>query len=195
MTVQIPNYIKHLNRVFCIVDCKDDFQPFKPHEYNLSLRPIVSCNWKAYELTLKINEDNILCIDELFFTNYGKINSMKWFGMLPEREEQYSKESYHYWFENMNIRYDYTGKILIADADIEGWANHGMDPALPYAFDILMELEFKDGKLINTIDLSYNAFKLRKKYNDMSDDNQYNFYHSRFPLMSGHNWSWLHNVD
>ena len=75
----------------------------------------------------------------------------------------------HHFYKNINIFMEYTGKILIGKDFIREYYIH-MGYQRAWAYEVLEELLFDNGKLVKTIDHSEMAKKLRKELEDKPEE-------------------------
>lgn len=71
----------------------------------------------------------------------------------------------HRVYQNLNLPMNYTGKILVGNNFINKYYIH-MGYQRAWAYKTLIELVFENGKLIEEIDQSEVAKKLRKSFDD-----------------------------
>jgi hypothetical protein len=99
--------------------------------------------------------ENHLILDDLLVNVHEplKIN-----GVNPEQ----GSEMFKYEYKNLNLKTNFTGRILLAKDFIDSMYVH-MGFQRPIAFKTVLGLEFKNGELVLFQDLSKQMEKRRKK--------------------------------
>jgi hypothetical protein len=162
MTGQIPDKVIFNGDIFDLVGVKGEGL-YEPLDFGLVPISPHTANWRGFVSTYEVSE-GILLLKELEVSikdedqSYPEINNVK-----PEsRKESLVKLDY----KNVNLKTIYTGTLLIAKDFIDSMYVH-MGFQSPLSFEIVLELEFKEGKLIN----QENVSDLIKEYreNDLTD--------------------------
>jgi len=155
MTGQVPDTIIYKNSSYSLIGVKGEGIP-TPLDYDLWPVSPNTANWRGFILTFIIVE-NHLNLHEMNVTvkeTKGKppvINNVK---------PKVKKEGLiHLTYENMKLKTQFTGKILIAKDFIDSMYVH-MGFQSPLSFETVIELTFNEGKLESISDLS----KLMRDY-------------------------------
>ena len=160
MTAQIGDRYKFENNEYTIVDMSAAID-FHPSEYGIFPVPACTACWSGFWCVYIIKEDGIF-LEDLYVHSgndqYPAIN-----GVLPEQQEGNEAFTYmgHRRYAGLNIQISYTGKILVGDDFLQEYYIH-MGYQRPWAFKKLVELVFKDGKLVESKDRSSVAAKVRE---------------------------------
>lgn len=139
---------------------------FSPRRYGLS--PFSACTacLKGYWCSYNISESGIV-LDKLFIhtldNKYPEIN-----GVTPSGEDETCLG--HRFYKNLDLKINYTGKILIGDEFIQEYYIH-MDTQCAWAYKVLIELVFENGKLTEKNDKSHLAAELREMLRKKADKN------------------------
>ncbi len=160
MTAQIGDKFIYKGDNYSIVAISNPIQ-FKPLDYGI--KPIACCTacWNGYWCDYQVSAKGIV-LKNLYINAeddyYPEINNVN-----PQKE---GKESFeymgHHIYRNLNIYMEYTGKILIGKGFINKYYIH-MGYQRAWAYEVLEELVFDNGKLVKTVDHSEMAKKLRKE--------------------------------
>lgn len=160
MTAQIGDKFIYKGDNYSIVAISNPIQ-FNPLDYGI--KPIACCTacWNGYWCDYQISAKGIV-LKNLYINAeddyYPEINNVN-----PQKE---GKESFeymgHHIYRNLNIFMEYTGKILIGKGFINKYYIH-MGYQRAWAYEVLEELVFDNGKLVKTVDHSEMAKKLRKE--------------------------------
>ena len=167
MTAQIGNQYRCCGNDYTIVT-RSDPMPFHPSEYGIVPEAACTACWSGFWCVYNITDDGIF-LEDLFVNSrddhYPAIN-----GILPDQQEENNVFTYmgHHRYGGLNIKIPYTGKILVGSEFLHEYYIHA-GYQKPWAYKKLVEIVFKDGKLVETNDQSRIAAKLRKKMR--SDDN------------------------
>ena len=158
MTGQIPDIVIFDKKSFELVGVKGEGL-YEPLDFGLIPRSPHTANWRGFVSTYEVAE-NILFFKDLEVNikderkNYPEIN-----GIMPEIRKE---GLIHLDYKNINLKTNYTGTLLIATDFIDSMYVH-MGFQSPLSFEMVFELEFKEGKLINQKELSNAMKKYRKK--------------------------------
>lgn len=179
MTAQITDCYKFNGEEYKIVASSMDIL-FNPEDYGLEAHMSSTACWRGYWCDFNISEDGIV-LDNLYLYNmdgnYPPLNGIE---VSPQEFEEVSgvqldfdtkewvdyKEivpinSGHRTYGNLNIRIPFEGKLLLGKDFLRDYYIH-MGFQQGWAYKTLIELEFKDGKMISRKDLSYKAEEMRK---------------------------------
>jgi hypothetical protein len=153
MTAQIPDEFILNGESFSLVGLKGKGLT---NPEDLGITPYFSCTacWRGYVMKY-IFIKNQLILDELKVnvTDPPKIN-----GVEPQQGDNLFK--YHY--KNLNLKTNFSGKVLLAKDFIQSMYVH-MGFQRPIAFKIVVEIEMKNGEIISIKDLSKQMEDKRKK--------------------------------
>ena len=171
MTAQYTDtciYQDHLYTIIRKSDCSQSL--FDPHEHGLITHaPHTACRrgfccryWITDALYLEHLE--VYCGDKRYPDIFGRSVGIRR-GVPYEKTENgyYLPESSgleSYSFSNRKI--EYTGKILTGYGFADKYYYPTMAFQMPYAYKNLLEFEFENGDLINTVDHSENAARYRE---------------------------------
>lgn len=154
MTTQATDSIIFNNNKYSILKTSGKL-PHEPIDFGLKLKALTSANWRGHTRTYLVKNK------ELFFeeltANERTGASIPINGILPTD----NKGVFHY--QNLNMHAKYSGSILIAHSLAKGYPIHEMNYD-PFMFETVFELEFNEGKLINSADLSSKFETTRQLY-------------------------------
>ena len=125
--------------------------------------------WRGYIATFAVSERNQLVLHHLYTNNGNKRNSKASLinNKLPKvtipQNLSKSFENYkEYHYNNIDFSINYSGSIIITNDFIsEKYVHMGFQS--PFSYEILIQLTFKDGKLIASRNLSDIAKLIREK--------------------------------
>ncbi|MBY9001219.1 MAG: hypothetical protein KGD64_09915 [Candidatus Heimdallarchaeota archaeon] len=157
MTGQISDSFLHNGKEFLIVGINNG-KLFDPLDFNLETSAASTACWRGFQAFYAIHEGQLV-LQHLYINlpESKKIN-----GMEPSDGVDFFKFSY----PDINLKMKLTGTILIAQDFIQELYIH-MGFQRPICFETVLELQFKNGKLVNEKDLSKEMAKRR-----MSDPNR-----------------------
>lgn len=161
MTGQIPDNVLYNDEIYDLVGLKGEGL-YEPFDFGLTPVSPHTANWRGfishYEvskkiLTLKDFEVHVQNSDD----NLPDINGVKPIIRIEGLT--------HLKYENVNLKTNYTGTILIARDFINSLYVH-MGFQSPLSFNKVIEFEFNNGKLISEKDLSkkMKIFRKEKKF-------------------------------
>ena len=117
--------------------------------------------WAGYWCEYDISEEGIV-LKNLYINsrdnNYPAINGVE----AEEDEREKFQYMGHHLYKNIGIRMKYTGKILVGKDFLREYYIH-MGYQRAWAYQTLVEFIFEDGNLIETVDHSNMAEKLREE--------------------------------
>ena len=154
MTAQIGDLYQYGGAVYTIVARRGDM-PFHPSEYGITPKPVCTACWRGYWCVYNITEEGVF-LEELYIHS-GDDTYPPIAGVLPE-EETYMG---HHRYGGLHLRLPFTGRVLIGKDFLRQYYIH-MGYQRPWAYETLIELVFKDGKLVETKDESLTAAVLRE---------------------------------
>jgi len=171
MTMQIKDDYCYQNDSYECLDIQNKKQFFDPHNYNFQPESISTSCWKGYFcsyifcnsrlklMTLNINDRN---------SYYPIINGVI-SNYANDKKPQLEKQQYHV-YSNINMDINYTGKIILAKDLLENKDGYclyfrrnrhiGLNQ-----YNIILELELKDGLLIKCFNHSENMKQVREILN------------------------------
>jgi len=144
LTAQIPDEFILDGEKFSLVGLKG--QGLTKTE-DLGISPYFTCTacWRGYVMKY-VFTNKCLIIDEMLVNvdDPPEINSIK---------PQQGNDLFKYHYKNLNLKTNFTGKILLAKDFIQSMYVH-MGFQRPMAFKTVVEIELKHGEIINLKDLS-----------------------------------------
>ena len=158
MTGQIPDKVLYLNEEYSLVGVRGE-PLYEPFDFGLTPISPHTANWRGFISTYEIN-NNSLNLKSMQITveknndRYPEINGVK----PTIKQNGYVTLQYL----DLYLKTEFTGKILIAKEFIDSMYVH-MGFQSPLSFELVLEFEFRDGNLINKIDLSKKVKDYRKK--------------------------------
>ena len=158
MTGQIPDKLIFTGKKFDLVGVKGEGL-YEPLDFGLTPKSPHTANWRGFVSTYEVSDD-FLIFKELQVSiedekeSYPLINNIK---PISRKEGLI-----HLDYKNLNLKTNFSGKILIAKAFIDSMYVH-MGFQSPIAFETVIELEFNEGILTNQKDLSNKMRHYRKK--------------------------------
>jgi hypothetical protein len=156
MTGQIPDLIEFNGLEYTLVGYKGR-KLFSPLDYDMKPRMTSTACKRGYFVKYSCNND-ILTVEKLEINveEPKEINGVKGTKNIEELIR------FQYSYENLNLEIPFSGKLHIATDFIdEMYVHMGFQRA--FAFKKVFELQFKEGKLISTKDISSQMEKKRKK--------------------------------
>ncbi len=175
MTAQISDIYKHKRNKYNLVALSDPIG-FEPKDYGLDPQASSTACRRGYWCEYDIREDG-LYLDKLFlFNGEGKYPDFNGISALEPGYEEYDyvelmsgkkgrskthKNMGHWTYDNVNLLIPYNGKILLGDKFLRDYYIH-MGYQQAFAYEILIEFVFENGKLIETIDHSEMVKKMRE---------------------------------
>ncbi|MDE7422751.1 MAG: hypothetical protein K2N51_03530 [Lachnospiraceae bacterium] len=167
MTAQVGDRFIYKGDNYSIVAISNPIQ-FNPLDYGIN--PVACCSacWNGYWCDYHISMKGIM-LQNLYINSendyYPEINNVN-----PEKEDKKSFQYMgHHLYRNINIFMEYTGKILIGKGFINKYYIH-MGYQRAWAYEVLEELVFDNGKLVKTVDHSEMAKKLRKELENRPEE-------------------------
>jgi hypothetical protein len=158
MTGQVPDELIYNESIYSIVGLKGEFLP-EPFDFGFKPVSPNTANWRGFIMTYAIAEEHLLLrrMDLWVKEIDGKppiINEVK-----PKLEEEGIVRLI---YDNLELRTEFTGKILIAKDFINSLYVH-MGFQSPLSFETVIELVFQEGKLLSANNFSEKMKKYRKK--------------------------------
>lgn len=157
MTAQIGDRFTFKGEDYSIVSISKSIN-FSPYEYGL--KPFGCCTacWAGYWCHYDISKDGIV-LRNLY------INSESGYPKINDVDVSDTEYIGHRVYQNLNLPMNYTGKILVGNNFINKYYIH-MGYQRAWAYETLVELVFENGKLVEEIDQSEVAKKLRESFDD-----------------------------
>lgn len=158
MTGQVPDTLIYKETSYSIVGLKGDGLP---HPLDFDLKPVSpnTANWRGFIMTYIIVEDQLI-LHEMNVTMEDTEGKPP---LINDVKPKLKKEGLiHLTYENLKLKTQFSGKILIAKDFIESMYVH-MGFQSPVSFETVIELKFNKGKLTSTLDLSKEMKKYRKQ--------------------------------
>ena len=161
MTAQIGDQFRYKNGEYVIVAGNAPI-PFDPLDYGIIPGAICTSCWRGFWCVYDISPDGIYLAD--LYVNSANNHYPEICGVLPEERPEGDFLSYmgHQVYRGLNVKIPYTGKILIGDKFIHRFYIHN-GFQWPWGYKKLIELVFKEGKLIATNNHSRIAASVRRK--------------------------------
>lgn len=187
MTAQIGDIYKYKNREYSIVAMSSPIN-FKPEDYGLEPQSRCTACWNGYWCEYHIENDRLLLKNLFMFNSEGNYPLLNGVGVVEQtyhegtsyklgegKPKKVMLEDHmgHREYRNVNLPIKYTGKILVGDGFIRDYYIH-MGYQRAWAYNELLEFVFEKGSLIETIDHSDMAEKIRceLKSNDTNIKNE-----------------------
>ena len=164
MTAQISDIYRYKGEEYSIT-ALTDFIPFSPRQYGLEPQSCCTACWKGYFCAFDIRDDGIYLHNLFIYNGEGKYPDLNGVSADPPEKGFWGHRRY----SNVNLLIPYTGGILGGREFIDDYYIH-MGFQMPFAYKILKEFVFEKGKLINIIDHSDEAAKMRERINPYKRD-------------------------
>ena len=128
-------------------------EPFSPLDYGFLPKAATTACWRGFILYFTIEDEELFLVD----MEINNEEELELNGIKPEIRDQ----GLRLYYQNVNLKLEYSGKLLIAKDFIQSMYVHmGFQRASSY--ETVLELEFKKGNLISVKDLSSKMKKRRK---------------------------------
>ncbi len=168
MTAQVGDRFFLEGDGYSIVALSNPIQ-FQPEEYGMIPEACCTACWNGYWCDYHISEEGIRLQNLYIHTKdeiYPKIN-----GIGPEeKSKKYHLYMGHCLYRNLDLPMEYTGKILVGKDFIRTYYMH-MGYQRAWAYEVLKELVFENGKLVQTVDHSHMAKQLREEIESRTVEN------------------------
>ena len=185
MTAQISDCYKYKGKKYDLVAISESIG-FKPSNYGLHPQGIMTSCWRGYwcdyeikNKALKLKVLHIHTEDEKYPDFNGvqvtpvKFHKSEVFkrvdGELVRTEEEVEDGNGHRMYEKLDLPIRYSGRILLGNKFLNEYYIH-MGSQQPYAYKELLELVFKEGKLIDVVNHSKMAKVIRKKIGEEDEE-------------------------
>lgn len=183
MTLQISDKLKYNSKTYELLQEDGEAYLFNPLKYGFDIYDKSSDCWKGHISTYSI-KNNYLVLDRLEINSNKKINLNN---IKPNKGiliyfisklKIWKMIGFDYIYKNINLKINYTGKILIGFDEIKcDFDDNYYDENYvlsPHSFKEVIKLEFIKGRLVNVTDISKDMIKLRKslenKYKSKDED-------------------------
>ena len=176
MTAQIGDIYKHHNEEYSIVALSAPLS-FDPKNYGLEPHPSSTACYRGYWCEYDITEDGLFLEKLYLFNGDGNYPAFLGKSISPieyqecdvyrgkkKTREKIPRHMGHRVYENVHLLIPYTGKVLLGKDFLRDYYIH-MGYQRPFAYKTLMEFIFEDGILLDTVDHSKTAEKLRESIN------------------------------
>ncbi|MBE6679053.1 MAG: hypothetical protein E7598_00865 [Ruminococcaceae bacterium] len=171
MTAQIGDRFKFDKSEFTMVAISEPLS-FDPSKYGITPESVSTACWRGFWCVYNITDKGIF-LEDLYINSkddyYPEIEGVKPF-FEEDRNKRFAYMGHHL-YKGLNIKLDYTGKILVGDGFIHEYYIH-MGYQRAWAYKKLVELVFADGNLIEKNDHSKVAADIRKKIRNDKDFDQ-----------------------
>ena len=157
MTAQIEDIFYYKRQEHSLVAISDDIG-FKPQMYGIKPSSVFTACWAGYWCEYSITTKGLFLKNLYIHSKNEKYPPINGVEVTEVSDDDWRMG--HNVYKNLKLPMKYTGKILLGNDFISRYYIH-MGYQRSWAYKHLYEFEFKDGKLINRIDLSDTAAKQR----------------------------------
>ena len=156
MTAQMTNTVIYLDKPFSLVGCQGS-ELFDPNQHGLKTRMISTGCWLGYHCTYLVADGQLYLnavyagLESADSEAVQRGEGPRLFGALPVYNEEAACHVYQ-----VQEKYAFSGTMILgADLDYASFtaASMGMGPAV-WNYKEVHELEFKEGTLVNSQDVS-----------------------------------------
>ena len=158
MTGQIPDNVIYKDERYDLVGVKGEGL-YEPFDFGLSPVSPHTANWRGFVSCYEVS-DKILTLKD--FDVHVRNSNNKFPEINEVRPIIQGEGMVHLKYENLKLKTNYTGTILIARDFIDSMYVH-MGFQSPLSFNKVIELEFSTGDLISEKDLSKKMKNFRKE--------------------------------
>ena len=162
MTAQIPDSVIYEGEEFSLVGVKGEGL-YIPEDFGIEPHFRSTACWRGYVMRYCFNKGQLILDRMLLNTT----NPLKIKGIEPQKLKDIG--SFDYSYENLSIKTDFTGTILLANDFIQQMYVH-MGFQRPIAFRTVVEIQVENGTMISIRDLSKKMEEYRNL--DISKDAQ-----------------------
>jgi len=157
MTGQIPDNLIYKKSSYSMVGLKGEGLP-SPLDFGLEPVSPHTANWRGFIMTYKIAKNHLIVQD----MNVTVKNLKEKPPLINDVNPETKKEGLlHLTYKSLELKTQFTGKILIAKDFIDSMYVH-MGFQSPLSFNTVIELKISDGALIKVTDFSEMMEKYRK---------------------------------
>jgi hypothetical protein len=146
MTAQIPDSVIYDGEEFSLVGVKGKGL-YNPEDFGISPHFRSTACWRGYVMRYTFNKGQLILDRMLLNTN----NPLKINGIEPQILKDIG--SFDYCYENLNLKTDLTGTILLAKDFIQEMYVH-MGFQRPMAYKTVIEIKIDHGNILSVKDLS-----------------------------------------
>ena len=152
MTGQMPDICHYKGKKYSIVGIKG----ILPTPLDFGMEPYSTCTacWRGFVMEYD-------CVNSELLLQRMKVNT-KEPQTINDIEPTTSENFFDFQFENLGLKVDFTGKLLIASDFIQSMYVH-MGFQSPESFKKVIELHIDNGNLTKTVDLSSTMKKIRTR--------------------------------
>ena len=185
MTAQIGDIFKYQKKEYTVVALSNG-QLFDPKNYGLEAHARCTACYRGYWCEYGVDDESLMLRDFYMFNldgNYPPLNGIQ---IAPQEfeecqcyvgENKWEKSTMpahlgHQVYRNVNLLLPYTGKILLG-RDFMGEYYIHMGFQRGWAYRRLIELEFDEGLLLESHDVSHIARAKREEIKQQRDDPRY----------------------
>jgi hypothetical protein len=157
MTAQIPDEFIINGEKFSLVGLRGDNLP-APENFGVRSYSRCTACWRGYVMKFKFTND-LLILDGMLVNvkKPPKIN-----GVAPQSAKETGNSIFDYCYQNLNLKTEFTGKVLLAKDFIQQMYVH-MGFQRPMAFTTVVEIEVENGNITDIRDLSRKMEEERTK--------------------------------
>lgn len=164
MTAQIGDSFKFKGVEYQIIALNRPIK-FSPSTYGITPESICTACWAGYWCDYTISEETIL-LTNLYINSkddyYPNINGIQ----VTQNKDNTRKANFkymgHHLYKDLNIPMNYSGKIVVGDKFIQDYYIH-MGYQRAWAYEVVLEFVFENGKLIATYNHSDLVAKVRQE--------------------------------
>ncbi|MHA1499962.1 MAG: hypothetical protein ACTSRT_20740 [Promethearchaeota archaeon] len=157
MTGQIPDNLIYKKSSYSMVGLKGEGLP-SPLDFGLEPVSPHTANWRGFIMNYKIAKNHLIVQD----MNVTVKNLKEKPPLINDVNPETKKEGLlHLTYKSLELKTQFTGKILIAKDFIDSMYVH-MGFQSPLSFNTVIELKISDGALIKVTDFSEMMEKYRK---------------------------------
>lgn len=187
MTAQISDQFTYQRRNHEVVAIERG-ELFKPEDHGFQPVMLNTACWRGYYCRYAIPKDRLV----LATLNIGldpESPPPAWLGIIPKKEGLFKTD--HAWeYPDLNLPLPYTGGIVIGREFIREFYVH-MGFHRPHCYRYVIELAFREGRLINATDHSETMEAIREKIRAFGDNGRGNiseFIEDAFSLSFEKKW-------
>jgi len=154
MTMQIMDVFIVFGEPMDIVATTDDF--FSPKEYGLKKEFMSTACWRGYWCKFTVDEENGLVLNDLHISPSVNKN------VLLNGKHITSEDFDMGYYKDVELVIPFSGKVLFGKNQIYSVGSYMCDAA--WGYEILIEMEFVEGKVVSKKDLSSKAKRFQRWY-------------------------------
>ena len=149
MTAQIPDQFKYEGEAYDLVGI-DGAPLYEPQDFGIKTQMASTACWRGYQMFYDCR-DGQLILDHMHVRTADKIVVN---GVTPrESEESDGFSFFNTFYDNLGLKTKFTGKLLLAKDFISEMYVH-MGFQSPESFRTVLEIEVKDGNILQVNDFS-----------------------------------------